>query len=124
MKILSARTHTIIGLVVGVALLIAPWLFMFSDVGGAAVATPLIIGVFIIINELITTSSLSPIKLVPMRIHLMIDVLTGIILTASPWLFDFADAPLNAWLPHVIVGLLVVGYALITDPDTDERRVA
>lgn len=121
MKILSPKIHTIIGLAVGAALLVAPWLFMFSDVGGAAVTVPLVIGAFIILNELITTSSASPIKLVPMKIHLIIDMLTGLVLAASPWLFGFADEPLNAWLPHVIVGILVIGYALITNPNSDEK---
>lgn len=122
MKVLSPKIHTIIGLVVGVALLAAPWLFMFNDVGGAAVTVPLVIGAFIIVNELITTSSASPLKLVPMRIHIMLDVVTGLVLAASPWLFGFADEKINAWLPHLIVGLAVVGYALITNPDGDNRN--
>jgi hypothetical protein len=116
MRFLSVKAHTIIGLIVGVALLIAPWLFGFGDVGGAAVILPILIGVFIIINELITTSPLSPLKLVSMRSHLLIDYVTGALLAVSPWLFGFADQPVNAWLPHVIVGLLVIGYALVTNP--------
>lgn len=115
MKLFNARTHTVIGLVVGVALLIAPWLFGFADIGGAAVTTPILIGIFIILNELITTSPLSLIKVVPMRVHVMIDILTGGLLALSPWLFGFADNEINAWLPHVIVGILIIGYALATN---------
>lgn len=117
MKLLSSKTHTIIGLAVGAALLVAPWLFMFAEVGGAAVTVPLVIGVFIILNELITTSPASPLKLVPMKVHIMLDVLTGLVLAASPWLFGFADEPANAWVPHLVVGLMVVGYALVTRTD-------
>lgn len=124
MKLLSPKVHTIIGLVVGAALLVAPWLFMFNDVGGAAVTVPLVIGVFIILNELITTSSASPVKLVPMRIHIILDVLTGIVLAASPWLFGFADEKTNAWLPHVIVGIAVIGYALVTKTNDETKAVA
>ena len=121
MNKLSSRTHTIIGLVVGVALLFAPWLFGFADKGGAAVMVPIYVGIFIIVSELTTTSSLSPLKLIPMKVHVMLDVLTGLFLAASPWLFGFSDFEANAWVPHVIVGLLTIGYALMTNTDDSSR---
>lgn len=124
MKILSTRTHTIIGLIVGLALLVAPWLFGFADEGGAAVTVPIIVGIVILLSELTTTSPLSLIKLVPMRIHIMMDVVTGLVLLASPWLFGFSDLEANAWVPHVVVGLLVAGYAVMTDTDDEDASVA
>lgn len=114
MTLISPRIHTIIGLVVGVALLAAPWLFAFADEGGAAVMVPLVLGAFILLSELTTTSPLSPVKLVPMNIHIMVDILTGIILAASPWLFNFYTLEPNAWLPHLIVGIVIIGYAVLT----------
>jgi len=115
MKI-NSKTHTLIGLVVGVALVLAPEIFMFSDNEVGATVTRFI-GAFIILSELITTSVISPLKLVPMRVHLWIDYLTGLLLAVSPWLFDFAQGT-NSWLPHVIVGIVVIGYAAMTNPDT------
>lgn len=117
MKFLSTRVHTIIGLVVGAALVVAPWLFGFADEGGAAVTVPIAVGLFILVSELTTTSVISPIKLVPMKIHIIMDVLTGLFLAASPWLFMFSDLPANAWVPHVVVGIMVAGYALVTRTD-------
>lgn len=114
MKPISTRTHTIIGLAVGAALIIAPWLFGFAEQGGAAVTIPIAIGGFILLSELTTTSPISLLKLVPMRIHIIADVLTGILLLASPWLFNFTSLVPNAWLPHVVVGILIVSYALLT----------
>ena len=113
---ISTRTHTIIGLIVGAALLIAPWLFGFAEVGGAAVTVPIIVGLFIIISELTTKSSASPLKIVPMTTHIMMDYLTGVFLALSPWLFGFADLDANAWVPHVIVGIAIVAYAAMTIP--------
>lgn len=124
MKPISSRTHTIIGLIVGVALLLAPMLFGFSDVGGAAVAVPMYVGIFILLSELTTTSPASPIKLIPMSAHIILDVLTGLFLLASPWLFGFSDLELNAWLPHVIVGVLTAGYALMTRTSDEKPSVA
>jgi len=101
MKPISSRTHTIIGLIVGVALLLAPWIFGFAQQGGAAVMVPIYVGIFILLSELTTTSPLSPIKLIPMRVHIILDVLTGLFLLASPWIFGFYNLEVNAWLPHV-----------------------
>lgn len=114
MRFLSSVAHTIIGLVIGLALLAAPWLFMFSDVGGAAVAVPIWVGLFLLVSELTTTSQISLVKLVPMSAHVFIDVLAGIFLALSPFFFAFTDEGVNAWLPHMIVGVLIIGYALVT----------
>jgi hypothetical protein len=120
MKIIPSRIHTYIGLVVGLALIAAPWLFGFSDESEPK-WTAIVVGAFLLLNELVTTSPSSPIKVIPMRVHIAIEVVTGIALAASPWLLGFADLDANAWAPHLVVGILVVGYALVTDP-TDERR--
>lgn len=120
MKFLSSKTHTVIGLIVGVLLLFAPALLGFSD-NSAATTVAQVVGVFIILSELITTSQFSPLKLVPMRVHIVIDCITGLFLAISPWLFNFADAPANEWMPHVIVGILVIGYALVTNPALDSE---
>lgn len=124
MKLLTTRMHTIIGLVVGLALLVAPWLFGFAEQGGAAVMVPIYVGIFIILSELTTTSVLSPIKLVPMSAHIVVDVLTGLFLALSPWFFGFSDLELNAWLPHVVVGVVVMGYALVTRTDDATNTAA
>jgi hypothetical protein len=120
MRIISSRTHTIIGLVVGVVLIAAPWIFGFAD-ETAPMRTAIVVGAFIVLNELMTTSPASPAKLVPMRVHLGIDVLTGLVLAASPWIFGFSDLESNAWVPHLVVGLMVAGYALLTDPSDANR---
>lgn len=124
MRFLSSKTHTIIELIVGVALIFAPQLFGFSD-NVAASMVAFYVGIFVILSELVTTSPISLAKLVPMNIHLAVDYIAGIFLALSPWIFAFNNAPVNAWLPHVIVGILIIGYALVTNPAADvvERRV-
>ena len=124
MQFLSTKTHTIIGLIVGAALIVAPWLFGFADEGGAAMMVPIFVGIFILLSELTTTSPLSAVKLVPMRVHIMMDVLTGLFLLASPWLFGFKDLEANAWVPHVVVGVMVVGYALVTRTTDEKTSIA
>jgi drug/metabolite transporter (DMT)-like permease len=113
-KIISSRTHTYIGAVVGVVLIIAPWVLGFDEITSAT-ASAVGVGLFVVVNEMLTTSPAAPLKMVPMRIHLVLDVVTGIFLLASPFLFRFSDEDANAWVPHVVVGVLIAGYALVTD---------
>lgn len=114
MKFISSRTHTYIGAVVGIALVVAPWLFQFDEVD-AAKWSAIGVGLFILVNEMVTTSPAALIKMVPMRLHIILDVVTGVFLLATPFLFQFSDEDANAWVPHIVVGLLVAGYALATD---------
>lgn len=119
MKFLSPRTHSIIGFIVGIALLLAPNIFGFSDVGGAAVMVPRILGIIIILSELTVRGSFSGIGIVSMRAHIALDVVLGAFLALSPWLFGFADEEANAWVPHLVVGIVIIGYALVTQTDTE-----
>lgn len=123
MRFLSSKVHTIIGVIVGIALLFAPEIFGLQD-NQTASLVPRLVGIFIIISEFVTTSQYSLLKLVPMRIHLIIDYMTGLFLILSPWLFGFADEASNFWMPHVIVGVLVVVYALLTNPMVDDDKPA
>lgn len=123
MHVLSTRIHTIIGLVVGLVLMMAPWLFDFADLGTAG-AVAVAVGLFAVLNELTSTSPISPFKLIPMQAHIALDVLAGLFLLASPWLLGFSHLAANAWIPHVIVGILMAGYALITDTADQRSTVA
>ena len=122
MGIISTKSHTIIGLIVGVVLIFAPSIFNFAD-NTAAAMVAMWVGIFIVANELITTSPFSPLKLVPMKIHIVLDVLTGVFLAVSPWLFSFMDsANPSQWVPHLIVGIMVAGYALLTTTADDRAK--
>jgi len=122
MKLVSTKVHTVIGLVVGVLLVFAASIFGFAD-NNAASMVALWVGIFIVLNELITTSPYSPLKLVPMKIHIALDVVTGLFLALSPWLFSFYDSNDAAqWVPHLVVGIMVVGYALLTTTSDDRAK--
>ena len=120
MRFISSKAHTIIGVIVGIILLFAPNIFDMTN--DAAMMVSRFVGIFIIISELVTTSSASPLKLVPMRIHLMLDYVTGAFLALSPWLFGFSSSSIGEWMPHFVVGILVIGYALVTNPDVDSDK--
>jgi len=105
----------------GVVLILAPWIFGFSDVGGAAVAVPIIIGALMIGQSLITDWELSIADVIPLPVHLTDDIVAGVVLALSPFVFGFSDQGTNAWLPHVIVGMGLIGAGLLTRRRREDR---
>jgi hypothetical protein len=102
--------HGILDYILSIILLSSPWLFGFSR-NGAETWIPLIIGGSAVGYSLFTNDELGVMKLLPMGTHLTIDFLSGLFLVLSPWLFAFADV---VYWPHVILGILEAGLALIT----------
>jgi hypothetical protein len=61
-------------------------------------------------------------RVIPTRIHGVIDYLTGVLLIASPWLFGFADGGAAQWVP-IILGALVILQSLVTDYELGATRL-
>src|SRR5690606_22921195 len=112
MKVIDTKTHGYLDYLVGVLLIAAPWLFGFYE-GGSESWIPIILGAGTIVYSLITDYELGAVGILNMRLHLMIDLVAGIFLAASPWLFGFSD--IIAW-PHVVVGIMEILVSLMTDP--------
>src|SRR3954471_8957118 len=121
---ITSRMHGMLDYPMGVLLIASPWIFGFSDVGGAATAVPIVIGVVVLAQSLITDYEYSVIDALPLRGHLMMDVLAGVVLAASPWIFGFADEGTNAWLPHLVFGLGLLAAGLMTQRERETARTS
>ena len=111
---IKSKTHGYLDYLVGVLLIAAPWIFDFYR-GGAESWVPIILGAATIIYSLITDYELGAAKVIPYRAHLTLDVLSGIFLAASPWLFNFSD---YVYVPHLVVGVLEIGVVAISSRHT------
>lgn len=116
---ITSRAHGLLDYPGGIALIAAPWLFGFSDVGGAAVTVPVVLGVLILLQSLITDYHWSIANLVPMPVHLALDAIGGAFLALTPFLFGTTDDGVGAWLPHLVVGLGLIAGAVLTQPHRD-----
>jgi hypothetical protein len=99
---IASKIHAIIDYVVGVLLIVAPYLLGFAN-GGPEHLVPVVLGAITVAYSLITRYELSVAQIIPYRGHLGIDAALGGLLAVSPWLFGFAS---SIWWPHVLVGLL------------------
>lgn len=112
MRLITTRTHGVMDYTMGILLIIAPWLLGFAE-GGAETWVPVILGLGTIFYSLLTSYEYGAADVISMKGHLWIDGFGGLFLALSPWLFGFAEL---VYLPHLVLGLLEVGAALITDP--------
>ncbi len=100
----------------GLLLIAAPFVFGFTDAGAAAVAIPVALGVMVLLQSLVTNYELSLLNILPLPVHLATDVVGGIVLATTPSLIGFTDEGVNAWLPHVVIGLGLILSGLLTQP--------
>ncbi len=111
MRFISTKTHGVLDYLVGLLLIAAPWLLGFAE-GGAETWVPVILGAGALVYSLMTNYEMGAMKVFSMPMHLMFDLLSGIFLAASPWIFGFAD---RVYLPHLILGIFEIGASLMTD---------
>ncbi|MCF0055045.1 hypothetical protein [Dyadobacter sp. CY356] len=112
MRFLSTKIHAVIDYISALSLLALPWIAGFNDVA-TATWTVIAVGFMILTMSLFTNYEGGIMAAVPMRIHLVIDVVTGITVACSPWFFGFSD---QVYLPFVAFGLFETVAALATSP--------
>jgi hypothetical protein len=110
MRWIGTKTHGYLDYIMGVLLIAAPWIFGFAR-DGAETWVPVIVGAAAIVYSLLTDYELGVSPMIPMSTHLILDLVGGVLLAVSPWLFGFAD---YIWQPHLILGILEIGAALMT----------
>src|SRR4051812_16465981 len=120
MKIISRRAHGILDYVVGLILILSPKFFGF-DTGGIESPPPVILGIAAFVYSLATNYELGVLKFLPFRVHLGLDVISGLLLAASPWIFRFAD---RVWVPHLVLGLIELGAVAMTRTASSEHPVS
>lgn len=110
MKIISTKTHGMMDYLMGIILIASPWIFDFAT-GGAEQWIPIILGASALLYSMATDYELGVFKTLSMKTHLNLDLMSGILLAASPWIFGFSDRVIA---PHLILGLLEIGASLMT----------
>ena len=104
------RVHGVLDYLTGVLLIALPWVLGVTD-DQAAMWVPVVLGAGVILYSLLTNYELGVVKAIPMPVHLGLDAAGGVLLAASPWIFQFAD---RVWVPFVVIGLFEIVVSLLT----------
>lgn len=118
---IGTKTHGYIDYVMGIALAIAPWVLGFASNGahGAETWVMVLLGAGTILYSLMTDYEMGASRIISMRTHLVLDVLAGAFLAASPWILDFHEF---VYAPHVVLGIAEIAIALVTKTHPSNER--
>jgi SPW repeat len=114
------NVHAAIEPLMAIVIIASPWVFGFSDVDSAT-AICIGVGVVMLVAGALTKWRLSLAKLIPLRTHMMTDLLLGAVLILSPFIFGFSDEG-GATRFMVIAGVLELMTALATRWDPAEAE--
>lgn len=110
MKVFSTKFHGFLDYLMGVILLAMPALL---DLDTANTESQIFFGVggILLLYSLMTKYELGLIRVISMKIHLALDVLSGLFLASAPWIFGFGE---RLFIPYLILGVAVIIAGLTT----------
>ena len=122
-KPISLAAHAAIEPLAGILFIAAPWIFGFSDVSEAKTIS-IVLGIALLLTGMLTRWRMAIVKLIPLSVHRMMDLLVGAVAIVSPFVFGFSDVA-SATRFLIIMGIAELGVAMLTrwDP-ADEFATA
>jgi hypothetical protein len=126
---INLKSHNIMDYVIAMVLVLSPFVFGFAEID-AARNTFLVLGFGLAGYSLITKYFYSIAKIIPLGVHMVFDVLAGVVIILAPYLFNYNWALTtgqNAW--HWIMGIGAMALVGVTrtrteaDKTPEERRL-
>ena len=118
-RVIPTKVHGTIDYVSAPALIAAPDLLRLDGARASALA-PRLAGASAAVYSALTDYELGLRRVIPVRVHLLLDALAGTALVLGPWVFGSARRGSRHWLPHALAGGAEIGLALTTK--TEPRR--
>ena len=117
--ILPTRIHGFLDYVIGLSLVLMS--FILAHGAGPQTWLPVVLGGGMVVYSLLTEYEMGIVPLIGVPYHLILDIMGGSLLAISPWLFGFAYI---VWVPHSLLGLSILGAAIITQTQATRRTWA
>lgn len=121
LRVVPTKAHAAVDHVVGPTLMLAPELFRLKSDKKEQVP-PRAAGAVQGVYSNLTDYELAAKRMLPMKLHLALDAVSGAMLGAAPWLLGSAKRGKRHWLPHAVVGAMEVGLALTTKTEPGDRH--
>jgi hypothetical protein len=115
-RIVPTKIHGFVDYLIGLAVVDMP--FILGRGAGPQTWLPVLLGGGLIVYSLLTEYEVGAVPLIGMPGNLILDGLVGLFLASSPWLLGFAYL---VWVPHLVLGLALVGLATITQTQATRR---
>jgi hypothetical protein len=116
MRFIPTKVHGVLDYLYVLVLFFIPTIFHFST-NGAPTLTIDVISSTVLVYSTFTKYELGISKYISMRIHLLLDVIVGIFLAVSPWVFGFAN---YVYVPHLFFGLFAIVVALLSKKSSEQ----
>lgn len=126
LRVIPTSVHSAVDHVVGPTLIAAPTVLGLDSASPEGVA-PRVNGVAAAIYSNLTDYELSLKNVIPMKLHLALDAMSGAALAAIPLATGARKRGTRHWLPHAMLGAFEIGMAMLTQtepPKSRTRRLA
>ena len=121
LRVIPTSVHGAVDRVVGPALIAAPEVLRLPKTSPEGIV-PRANGIVAALYSNLTDYELSLKNLIPMRVHLALDAISGVTLAAVPLATGARRRGLRHWLPHAVVGAFEVGMAVATKAEPPRSR--
>ena len=121
LRVVPTSVHGAVDHVVGPTLVLAPELFRLPKASPEGIA-PRATGALAAVYSNLTDYELSLKNLIPMRVHLALDAMSGAALAGVPLATGARKRGLLHWLPHTLIGAMEIGLALTTKTEAPRTR--
>ena len=111
MKIISIKNHGFLDYITVIAFAVIPTIFGFE---GIPAYLSYALAVIHLLMTLLTDFPLGVAKVVPVKLHKLVETIVGPILIIAPWLLGFSEN-LTARYVYIAMGLIIIAVGLLTD---------
>lgn len=89
MKFITQRIHAFLDYPVAISLIVLPYLLGLGESNPIALYLSIATGIAAFILTILTNHHLGLIRIIPYKIHLLVDLIVAIVFIASPFIFSF-----------------------------------
>lgn len=97
----------------GAFMIAAPWIFGIANVASAALLIPVYFGWLQLIMTLFVDTEASPLRKFPIQMNMVIDMIMGVFVLCSPYVYGFGMRNKVYW-PEILIGGVLILLALFT----------
>ncbi|MSW49743.1 MAG: hypothetical protein F2817_02475 [Actinobacteria bacterium] len=115
---IPVRLHAASEPFLAIVLIVMPWILGYDDSDSATIVS-VAAGVVVLLVGMSTRWRLSLVKLIPQRVHGLLDMGLGVLLVLLPFILGYTEET-GATVFHIVMGLGFAASGALTDWDRDD----